>query len=342
MSLVKTDIVFKDIKTLIEQTKQNVVMQVNSALTMLYWNIGKYINDEILKNSRADYGKEIISTLSKQLTKEYGKGYTKRNLENMIKFAQVFDDIKIVHSLSAKLTWTHFKQIIYIDDQLKRDFYIGMIKLDNWSTRTLKSRIDSQLYERTALSKKPDELIGYEIEQLNKGEITPNMVLKDPYILDFLELNDRYLEKDLEDAILREIEYFILELGSGFSFVARQKIIQIDNEDFKIDLLFYNRKLKRLIALELKIGKFKASYKGQMELYLRWLEKYEMEEGEGSPIGIILCADKQNEQIELLELDKSNIHVAEYLTVLPNREILHQKLQLAIQNAKNRLEIQDD
>ena len=342
MSLVKTDTVFKDIKTLIEQTKQNVVIQVNSALTMLYWNIGKYINDEILENSRADYGKEVISSLSKQLTKEYGKGYTKRNLENMIKFAQVFNDIKIVHSLSAKLTWTHFKQIIYIDEKLKREFYMGMIKLDNWSTRTLKDRIDSQLYERTALSKKPDELIGYEIEQLNKGEITPKMLLKDSYILDFLELNDRYLEKDLEDAILREIEHFILELGSGFSFISRQKIIQIDNEDFKIDLLFYNRKLKRLIALELKIGKFKASYKGQMELYLRWLEKYEMEEGEDSPIGIILCADKQNEQIELLELDKSNIHVAQYLTVLPDREILHQKLQLAIQNAKNRLEIQND
>jgi len=342
MNLIKTDIVFKDIKTLIEQTKQNVVMQVNSALTILYWNIGKYINDEILKNSRADYGKEIISTLSVKLTKEYGRGYSARNLADMVRFAQLFTDFQILQALSAKLTWSHFKQIIYIDDQLKRDFYIGMIKLDSWSTRTLKSRIDSQLYERTALSKKPNELIGYEIEQLNKGEITPNMVLKDPYILDFLELNDRYLEKDLEDAILREIEYFILELGSGFSFIARQKIIQIDNEDFKIDLLFYNRKLKRLIALELKIGKFKASYKGQMELYLRWLEKYEMEEGEGSPIGIILCADKQSEQIELLELDKSNIHVAEYLTVLPNREILHQKLQLAIQNAKNRLEIQND
>ena len=256
----------------------------------------------------------------------------------MIKFAQVFDDIQIVHSLSAKLTWTHFKQIIYIDEPLKREFYIGMIKLDRWSTRTLKDRIDSQLYERTALSKKPDKLISYEIDQLNKGEITPNIVLKDPYILDFLELNDRYLEKDLEDAILAEIEKFILELGSGFSFISRQKVIQIDDEDFKIDLLFYNRKLKRLVALELKLGKFKASYKGQMELYLRWLEKYEKEEDENSPIGIILCADKQSEQIELLELDKSNIHVAQYMTVLPDMKILQQKLHNAIVNAKARID----
>jgi len=338
MKLEQSINIFKDIKSLIENTKQNIAVSINTTLTLLYWNIGKQINDEILKNNRADYGKEIVQTLSEQLTKEYGKGYTKRNLDNMIKFNKIFDDIQIVHSLSAQLTWTHFKTIIYIEDKLKRDFYIGMIKIDKWSTRTLKERIDSQLYERTALSKKPDALIEYEIKQLNKGDISQNIVLKDPYILDFLELNDRYLEKDLEDAILRDLEQFILELGSGFSFIARQKIIQIDNEDFKIDLLFYNRKLKRLVALELKLGKFKASYKGQMELYLRWLEKYEKEEDENSPIGIILCADKKSEQIKLLELDKSNIHVAQYLTVLPEVKVLQNKLHNAIKNAKARFE----
>jgi predicted nuclease of restriction endonuclease-like (RecB) superfamily len=330
--------IYKDIKSLIEQTKQNVATTVNSALTLLYWNIGKHINDEILKNNRAAYGQEIVQALSAQLTQEYGKGYSKQSLLHMCKFNEIFNDLEIVSALWRQLTWTHFKTIIYIEDELKREFYIGMIKLDRWSTRTLKDRIDSQLYERTALSKKPDELISYEIEKLHEGEISPNIILKDPYILDFLELNDRYLEKDLEDAILRDIEQFILELGSGFSFISRQKIIQIDDEDFKIDLLFYNRKLKRLIAIELKLGKFKASYKGQMELYLRYLEKYEKEEDENSPIGIILCADKQSEQIELLELDKSNIHVAQYLTVLPAKEILEQKLHQAIANAKARLE----
>jgi len=332
----KNNNLYNEISLLIKLTKQNVATTVNSALSILYWNIGKYIVDEVLKNSRADYGKEILQILSAQLVKEYGKGYTKRNLDNMVKFYKIFNDFEIVHSLSTQLTWTHFKTIIYIDDELKRDFYIGMIKLDRWSTRTLKDRIDSQLYERTALSKKTKELIEYEIDKLHDGDVSPSIILKDPYILDFLELNDRYLEKDLEDAILREIESFILELGSGFSFIARQKNIQIDDEDFKIDLLFYNRKLKRLIAIELKLGKFKASYKGQMELYLRWLEKYEKEEDENSPIGIILCADKQSEQIELLELDKSNIHVAQYLTVLPERKLLEKKLHQAIQNAKDR------
>ena len=328
--------IYTKITLLIEHTKQDIVISVNQSLTLLYWHIGKQIDDEILQNSRADYGKEILQTLSAKLSNEYGRGYTKRNLENMIRFSKVFNDYEIVHSLSAKLTWTHFKTIIYIDDKLKRDFYIGMIKLDKWSTRVLKDRIDSQLYERTALSKNSDELIEYEIDKLHCGEVSPNIILKDPYILDFLELKDRYLEKDLEDAILRDIENFILELGSGFSFIARQKVLQIDDEDFKIDLLLYNRKLKRLIAIELKLGKFKASYKGQMELYLRWLEKYEKEEDENSPIGIILCADKQSEQIELLELDKSNIHVAQYLTVLPEKKLLEAKLHKVIQKAKER------
>ena len=333
---------FTNITSLIEQTKNDVAITVNSALTLLYWNIGREINEEILQNSRAEYGKEILQILSAQLSAEYGKGYSKRNLADMIRFAQIFNDIKILQTLSTKLTWSHFKTIIYIEDSLKREFYVGMIKIDKWSTRVLKERIDSQLYERTALSKKPDELIEYEIDKLHSGEISSNIILKDPYILDFLELNDRYLEKDLEDAILREIEGFILELGSGFSFIARQKIIQIDNEDFKIDLLFYNRKLKRLIAIELKLGKFKASYKGQMELYLRWLEKYEKEDDENSPIGIILCADKQSEQIELLQLEKSNIHVAQYLTVLPQKELLEAKLHQAIINAKKKYEIKEE
>jgi predicted nuclease of restriction endonuclease-like (RecB) superfamily len=217
-----------------------------------------------------------------------------------------------------------------------------MCKLDKWTTRVLNKQIDSMLYERTALSKKPDELIKYELNNLKQGNVDTSVVLKDPYILDFLDLKDRYLEVDLEDAILREIEKFILELGVGFTFVARQKRIQIDNEDFKIDLLFYNRKLKRLVAIDLKLGKFKASYKGQMELYLRWLEKYEKENDENSPLGIILCADKQSEQIELLELEKSNIHVSQYLTVLPPKEVFEEKLHQAIELAKQRFDTISD
>ena len=209
---------------------------------------------------------------------------------------------------------------------------------ERWSTRTLDERIGSMLFERTAISKKPDETILHELQQLKEqGVVHQQLLLKDPYILDFLDLNDRYLEKDLEDAILRDIEQFLLELGSGFSFIARQKRIQIDEDDFYIDLLFYNRKLKRLVAIDLKTEKFRHSHKSQMELYLRWLAKYEQEEGENPPLGIIFCTSKKHEQIELLDLEKSDIHVAEYMTVLPPKEVLEQRLHLARERAKQRL-----
>ena len=338
--IVKNVALFDDIKSLIEQTKQNVAVLVNSSLTLMYWHIGKKINDEILENKRAEYGKEIVATLSQQLQKEYGKGYSYSSISRMMKFANLFNE-KSIATLSQQLSWSHFRELIVLDDSLKIEFYSNMSIIDKWSVRVLRDKINSMMYERTALSKKPDELISTELENLKQGKISKDIIFKDPYILDFLDVTDRYLEKDLEDAILREIEKFILELGVGFTFVERQKRILIDNEDFKIDLLFYNRKLKRLVAVELKIGKFKASYKGQMELYLKWLEKYEKEEGENSPIGIILCADKKSEQIELLELDKSNIHVAQYLTVLPSKEKLEAKLHQALLNAKERYHVKD-
>lgn len=240
-----------------------------------------------------------------------------------------------------ELSWTHLKSLLYIDDPLKRDFYLELCRLERWSSRQLQERINSMLFERSAISRKPAEAVRQDLAQLRQEqEVSPDVLLKDPYVLDFLGLNDRYLEKDLEDAILREMEQFLLELGAGFTFVARQKRVQIDHDDFYIDLLFYNRKLKRLVAIELKLGAFKAEYKSQMELYLRWLAKYEQEPGEQSPLGIILCAGKKQEQIELLELDKSGIHVAEYLTVLPPREELQAKLQQSIVSARARLQDQ--
>ena len=324
-----------ELKSLIASTKEQVAISVNSSLTLMYWQIGYKINEDILKNSRAEYGKEILQTVSAKLTEEFGQGYSYSSLTRMMKFAQYFT-FENIATLSQQLSWSHFKELLPMEDNLKIEFYSQMSALDKWSVRTLRNRIDSMLYERTVLSKKPDELISYEIEKLKEGVVTPNMVLKDPYVLDFLELNDRYLEKDLEDAILRDIENFILELGNGFSFIARQKRVQIGEDDFYIDLLFYNRKLKRLIALDLKLGKFKAEYKGQMELYLKYLEKYEKEEDENTPLGIILCSDKNQEQIELLELEKSDIHVAKYLTILPPKEEFAKRLHKAIQNAKEK------
>lgn len=330
---------FSEIKQLIDSAKQRAALSVNAELTLLYWQVGKRIFSEILKDERGEYGKAVIGNLAQELTRAFGKGWSKKQLHHCLRFSETFPDEKIVYAVRRQLSWTHIRSIMYMDDSLKRDFYAQMAIEERWSTRTLNERIESQLYERTAISKKPELTISNELELLRKkGEVNQNLVLKDPYILDFLGLNDSYMEKDLEDAILRELQQFLLELGSGFTFIARQFRIQVDDDDFYIDLLFYNRKLKRLIAIDLKVGRFKAEYKGQMELYLRWLAKYEQEPNENPPLGIILCAGKKEEQIELLELGNSGIHVAEYITTLPPKEILEQRLHQAVINAKRRLE----
>ncbi|VVE59116.1 hypothetical protein PHO31112_05425 [Pandoraea horticolens] len=328
-----------DIRALIGEARAGLAATVNSALTMLYWRIGRRIRAEVLQGERAGYGEQLVASLARQLEAEHGRGFGTKNLRHMLRFGEVFEVEEIVYALSRQLSWTHLRSLIYIDDPLKREFYLEMCRSEGWSTRTLQGRLDSMLFERTALSRKPDELLTSELATLrDQGVLGPNLVLKDPYVLDFLGLHDRYLEKDLEDAILRELENFLLELGAGFSFVARQKRLQIDNNDFYIDLLFYNRRLRRLVAIELKLGEFKAADKGQMELYLRWLVKNEQEPGEAPPLGIILCTGKNREQIELLELDQSGIHVAEYLTGLPSRQLLEQKLHEAVTLSKARLE----
>jgi len=305
---------------------------------MLYWNVGKRIREEILKNERAEYGKHVIQSLSSKLTAEYGRGWSPRNINSMIQFSEILPENRIAQAVTAKLTWTHKTKLIYIDDPLRRDFYIEMCKRENCSTRMLHEKINSMLYERTALSKKPEEVIRHELDQLrDEDKMTPDFVFRDPYFLDFLGLKDRYLEKDLEDAILREMETFLLELGSGFTFLARQKRIQIDEDDFYIDLLFYHRDLKRLICIDLKLGNFKAEYKGKMELYLKWLDKYERREEEQMPLGIILCAGKKHEQIELLELGQSGIHVANYCKEIPSQELLQKEFRKAINRSKCRL-----
>lgn len=331
-----------DVRSMIEQTREGVARAVNSGMTLLYWRIGKRIQTEVLQNKRAEYGSEIVSTVSRELIKEYGSGFSEKNLRRMLQFAEVFPDEVIVVSMIRQLSWTHILALIPLKEPLQREFYAEMCRVERWSVRILRQKISSMLYERTALSKQPEAVAQAEIAKLRSDDqFTPSMVFKDPYVLDFLGLKDRYLEKDLEDAILREIENFLLELGDGFAFLARQKRIQIDSDDFHLDLLFYHRRLQRLIAIDLKLGDFKAEYKGQMELYLRWLAKHEQQPSEQSPLGIILCAGKKTEQIELLELDQSGIHVAEYLTALPPREVLQQKLHAAIERSRACLEQED-
>lgn len=328
-----------DVRAMIEQTREAVARTVNAGMTLLYWRVGRRIQVEILKNQRAEYGREILATLSQELTAEFGKGFSYSALTRMLRFAENFPEASIVSTLSRQLGWSHFKEIIPLKDELQREFYAEMCRAERWSVRTLRAKIDSMLFERTAISKKPEELARAELAALRgEDKLTPDLVFRDPYLLDFLGLKDRYLEKDLEDAILRELETFLLELGGGFAFLGRQTRIQIDSDDFYLDLLFYHRGLKRLIAIDLKLGDFKAEYKGQMELYLRWLAKHEQQPGEGPPLGLILCAGKKTEQIELLELDQSGIHVAEYLTALPPRELLQRKLHAAIEISRARLE----
>jgi predicted nuclease of restriction endonuclease-like (RecB) superfamily len=331
------DKLFQDVKTLVLTARQNAYRAVDSEKVLLNWHVGQRIRTDILENQRAEFGKQVIKNLSIKLTNEFGSGYNQINLWLFVRFATFFPDFEIVYALRKLFSWTHFRIFIRLEDDLKRRFYMQICRIEGWGTRQLEERIDSMLYERTAISRKPDELIDLELSKMEQNiVVSEDLVFRDPYLLDFLDLKDTYSEKDLETAILIELQRFITELGSNFGFLARQKVISIDGEEYKIDLLFFHRRLKCLVAIDLKLRKFKPQDKGQMELYLRWLEKYDMVEGENQPIGLILCSGKSDEHIELLTLDQGNIRVSQYLTELPSRELLQTKLHAAIVKAKER------
>jgi predicted nuclease of restriction endonuclease-like (RecB) superfamily len=313
---------------IIEKTKIQVVSFTNSSLTIMFWNVGNRILSHNLQYKRAEYGKQIVVTLSRELVKKFGKNYEEKNLRRMIQFAEKYPNIENVVILSRHLSWSHFIALIPLKEQNARDFYGKLAYVNLFGVRELREQIGKKVYERT-------ENVDIQLIESNKIK---RGIFKDPYLLDFLDLKDGYLENELEAAILKELELFILELGNGFSFVERQKRMIIDGDDYNLDLLFYHRKLKRLVAIELKIDKFKAKHKGQMELYLKWLDKYEKQEGEESPIGLILCAVASKEQIELLEMHKDGIMVAEYWTELPPKEILEAKLHEALIEARERIE----
>lgn len=327
-----------ELRELILAARQTVARGVNAALVMLHWQIGRRIHKEILNEQRAEYGEEIVPTLSAQLRPEFGDGFSKRNLFRMVQFAEAFPEEKIVATLSRELGWSHFVELLPLKKHLQRDFYAEMCRLERWSVRMLRQKIGGMLYERTALSKRPAKFAALELQKLRKEDkLTPDLVFRDPYFLKFLGLKGAYSEKDLETAILRELESFLVELGSDFAFLARQKRIVVDGDDFYIDLLFYHRRLRRLVAIDLKLGKFAPADVGQMEFYLRWLKKHEARPGEDEPLGLILCAEKSDERIELFELAKRGIRVGEYLTELPPKKVLEQKLHDAVRLAQARL-----
>ena len=327
LTFIETDLL-NELSQLVEQSQQQVIVQNNSVLTLLFWQIGFRINETILHNQRAEYGKQIVPTVSAQLENKYGRNFTEKNVRRMLRFAEQFTDRQIVVTLSRQLSWSHFIELLPIKNPEAKLFYAHQVSGHLMSVRDLRKQIATKTFERTAIAN---------TQTVQIENSLPN-TFKDPYLLDFLNLGNAYLEKDLEEAILYELEKFILELGKGFTFVERQKRMIIDGEDFNLDLLFYHRKLKRLVAIELKLGKFQAKHKGQMELYLKWLDKYEKQEGENTPIGLILCAESSREQIELLEMHKDGIMVAEYWTDLPPKKQFEEKIHLLLTEAKERIE----
>ena len=317
-----------EISALIEQCRQTVQTQANAATTLLFWNVGKRINDDILKNKRADYGKQIVPEIAKRLTEKYGRSFEARNLRRMMQFAEQFADAEIVVPLARQLTWSHVLILLPLKNMDAKLYYAKQTTENQLGKRALRELVERKAYERREIAN----------TQLSPESLVPQDTFKDPYLFDVLGLKDAYLESDLEAAIYRDLENFILEFGKGFAFVERQKRMIIDGEDFHLDLLFYNRNIKRLVAVELKRGRFKAEYEGQMKLYLKWLNRYERKESENQPIGIILCAEGNREQIELLDMDKDGIMVAEYWTTLPPKAEFEAKIHAILAEARERQE----
>lgn len=323
-----SDDLIREIKVLIDQGRNQAVAAVNSALTITYWQVGRRINEELLQGKRAEYGKQVVVALAEALVVQYGKSFEAGNLRRMMQFAEVFPEIEIVVPLARQLSWAHFLVLIPLKSAEARQFYARATREASWSKRELRNQIERKAFERA-------EIADTKLTLAEATHLGGNF--KDPYFLDFLGLKEGYLENELENALLKELELFILELGKGFTFVERQKRMIIDGKDFYLDLLFFHRKLKRLVAVELNINHFKPGYKGQMELYLNWLNKYERQEGEGVPIGLILCAEAGSEQVELLNMQKDNIMVTEYWTNLPPKKLLEEKLHNALIEVRERL-----
>jgi predicted nuclease of restriction endonuclease-like (RecB) superfamily len=325
-----------ELRALIASSRQRLAGAVNAELTRLYWSVGERLRTEVLGGAdRAKYGDQLIQRVGEQLAQEFGRGFEAKNLRRMVQFAQAFPQPEIVATLSRQLSWSHFVNLLPLKTEAARQFYASQAATHTWSVRELRHQIERKAFERTelaALQAHPSVQAG-----LVEAQSTPALVFKDPYFLDFLGLRQGHDEADLEAAILCQLEAFILELGRGFAFVERQKRMVIDGEDFYLDLLFYHRRLRRLVAIELKLGRFKAAHKGQMELYLKWLDKHERQPGEEAPIGLILCAESSREQVELLQMHKDGITVAEYWTELPPKAELEQKLHAALLEARERL-----
>ena len=334
--LPESQTLYSDVCRIIDDTRTRIAVYVNAEVCHTNWLIGKRIKEDVLYNKRAEYGKQVVKGLSVRLTEKYGRGWSEKTLRHCLRAAETFSESDIVSAVQRQFSWTHLKSIMYISDELARKFYMQMCYYEHWDTRTLDEKIDSQLYERTAISRRPEEVIRQTLqESSDKNILVPDLVFRSSYFLDALGLPNSFSEKDLESAILSQMQEFLGEMGADFAFLARQKRITVDATDYYIDLLFFHRGLRRLVAIDLKLGKFKPEYEGQMRLYLRYLNQNERKEGEESPIGLILCSEGNTEHIEYLMLDEGNpIKVAQYYTQLPDKRLLAEKLQRAIAIAR--------
>ena len=326
---------FADLKELVASARRRVAAAANSEIVLLHWNVGKRVKEEILGNKRAAYGKEIVKKVSAFLTEEFGKGWGERTVLHCIRSAYAFSEAQIVYAARIQLGWTHLRSIMFLDDPVKRQFYLTMCAHEHWSARQLDVKIDGMLYERTAISRKPREIVEKELARVQvTDELSPDLVFRSSYFLNLTGLKDEYSENDLENAILDQIETALEEFGTDFAFLGRQRRITVDATDYKMDLLFFHRSLKRLVVVDLKLGKFRPEYEGQMKLYLRYLDKNDRKEGENAPIGLVLCSEGNTEHIEYLMLDEEEIRVAQYFTQLPSKALLKRKLQKAVRLAQ--------
>lgn len=379
--------VLPEIRSLIETSRRHVATTANLVLVNLYWNIGRVITQDIQNNEkRAGYGKQLLERLAEILTREYGKGFSVSNLNDMRRFFELFQILQAVpvelttfstpqavpvesESIAVRqalpdelsstktpdkpsqkrqappaeskgplpidfrshshLGWTHYRILLGIKDNIKRNFYFEQAAHERWSTRELLRKIDGALFERVALSRDTKGLVALE-KKKGAPEVTAyEDIFKDPYLLDFLGLKGAYLEKDMEAAIIHNLEQFLSELGSDFCFMARQYPMRIDDVDYFLDLLFYHRGLRCLVAIDLKLGTFSAADKGQMDLYLAWLKENEWRGGENEPVGLILCSSKKRQHVEMLiRHGPHRIQVSEYITKLPSKKVLEERLKI--------------
>ena len=382
-----------EIRNLIETARSHVSVTANLAMVNLYWNIGRIITQDIQKNeTRAEYGERLVERLGSVLSRDYGNGFSARNLWDMKRFCGEFqilqpvaaeleeetkrqtvsnkssrgripqpvaaefgvsticqppanksfsdrilspappvtsDRLVIDFRRHFRLGWTHYRMLLGISDPMQRRFYFEQAASQHWSKREFRRQIDRGLFERVALSKDTPRLVAQE-KQTGPAEIVRyEDIFKDPYVLDFLGLKGAYSEKDLEVAIVRNLEQFLTELGTDFCFIGRQYAMRIDEDDYFLDLLFYHRGLRCLVAIDLKIGTFTAADKGQMDLYLSWLKEHDWRRGENEPVGLILCTSARRQHVELLlRYGPHKMKVAEYLTRLPDKRLLEERLKI--------------